>query len=87
MCIRDRRWDRASAQRAIDFFPAVLRHTKGKYAGRPFELLGWEQFVVGSIFGLSLIHIYHYTYAPTKKRTRNNKGPAYTSTTAMTGIV
>jgi phage terminase large subunit-like protein len=44
-------WDRATAQRAIDFFPAVLRHSKGQYAKLPFELLDWEQFVIGSIFG------------------------------------
>jgi phage terminase large subunit-like protein len=48
---RGLRWDRATAQRAIDFFPAVLRHSKGQYAGQPFELLAWEQFVIGSIFG------------------------------------
>ena len=48
---RGLRWDRAAAQRALDFFPAVLRHSKGQLAGQPFELLDWEEFVVGSIFG------------------------------------
>ena len=48
---RGLRWDPATAQRALDFFPAVLRHSKGQYAGQPFELLDWEAFVVGLLFG------------------------------------
>ncbi len=44
-------WDLPTALRAIDFFPAVLRHSKGYLAGQPFELLDWEKFVVGSLFG------------------------------------
>ena len=53
--VRGLRWDRATAQRAIDFFPAVLRHSKGQYAKQPFELLDWEQFVIGSIFGWKIM--------------------------------
>lgn len=48
---RGLRWDRESAMRAIDFFPAVLRHSKGQFAGEPFDLLDWQKFVIGSIFG------------------------------------
>jgi len=70
---RGLRWDRASAQRAIDFFPAVLRHTKGKYAGRPFELLGWEQFVVGSIFGWKLGEIRRFRTAFVSTARKNGK--------------
>jgi phage terminase large subunit-like protein len=44
-------WDREAALRAIQFFPAVLRHSKGRLAGQPFDLLPWQRFVVGSIFG------------------------------------
>jgi phage terminase large subunit-like protein len=44
-------WDRAAAERAIEFFRVVLRHSKGQFAGQPFALLPWEKFVVGSIFG------------------------------------
>lgn len=47
-------FDREKAERAIDFFPAVLRHSKGQYAGQPFELMGWQKFVIGSIFGWML---------------------------------
>lgn len=44
-------WDRAKAERAIRFFPSVLRLAEGQHAGQPFELSPWEQFIVGSLFG------------------------------------
>lgn len=44
-------WDQAAADRAIDFFPAVLSITEGAKAGQPFVLLPWHLFVVGSIYG------------------------------------
>ena len=44
-------WDRDSAERAIGFFPAVLTVTAGAAAGKPFDLLPWHVFVVGSLFG------------------------------------
>jgi phage terminase large subunit-like protein len=44
-------WDQASADRAIDFFPAVLSITEGAKVGQPFHLLPWHLFVVGSIYG------------------------------------
>ena len=48
---RGLRWDQADADRAIAFFPAVLRHSKGQFAGTPFALLPWQRFVIGSLFG------------------------------------
>jgi len=44
-------WDRIKAERAIRFFPAVLRLAEGQHAGEPFDLQTWEQFIVGSLFG------------------------------------
>jgi phage terminase large subunit-like protein len=44
-------FDAAAAQHAIDFFPMVLRHYKGEWAGQSIELEAWEQFVVGAAFG------------------------------------
>jgi phage terminase large subunit-like protein len=44
-------WDADAAQRAIDFFPDVLRLAEGEYAGKPFDLQPWQQFIVGSLFG------------------------------------
>lgn len=70
---RGLRWDREAAQRAIDFFPTVLRHTKGQYAGQPFELLDWEAFVVGSIFGWKLGEIRRFRTAFVSTARKNGK--------------
>jgi phage terminase large subunit-like protein len=48
---RGLKWDQAEADRAIDFFPAVLSITEGAKVGKPFSLLPWHLFVVGSIYG------------------------------------
>lgn len=43
-------FDRAAAQRAIDFY-GFLRHSKGEWAGRPFALEPWQQFAIWCLFG------------------------------------
>lgn len=48
------RWDVAAAEKAIGFL-RLLRHYKGEFAGRPFEPLPWQCFVVGSLFGWRLL--------------------------------
>lgn len=57
--LRDRRdakrlgihFDRDAAQRILDFFPRFLRHSKGEWAGQPFELEPWQQFRLWNVFG------------------------------------
>ncbi|MCG3136055.1 MAG: hypothetical protein HMLKMBBP_03852 [Planctomycetes bacterium] len=45
-------FDAAAADQACDFFPAYLRHVKGDFAGRPFELLPWQRdLIVRPLFG------------------------------------
>ncbi|UMS15530.1 terminase large subunit [Escherichia coli] len=44
-------WDAESVQRAIDFFAKVLKLNGGEHEGKPFILLPWQCFIVGSIFG------------------------------------
>jgi phage terminase large subunit-like protein len=45
-------FDKEQADRAVSFFPKVLRHYMGRsWAGKPIELEPWQQFVVGSLFG------------------------------------
>ncbi len=44
-------FDRTAAERAVGFFRDVLRLNGGEFEGQPFELLDWQQFVVGSLFG------------------------------------
>jgi len=44
-------WTTDAAQRAINFFPDVLRLFEGDHANKPFVLQPWQQFIVGSLFG------------------------------------
>lgn len=44
-------WDLEKADRAIRFFPAVLRLNGGEFENVPFDLLDWQAFIVGSLFG------------------------------------
>lgn len=44
-------WDLAAANKAIRFYRTVLKLNGGEFEGLPFELLPWQKFVVGSIFG------------------------------------
>lgn len=48
---KDLRFDEETATRAIDFFPDMLRFTKGEHKGKPFVLQPWQCFIVGSLFG------------------------------------
>jgi phage terminase large subunit-like protein len=47
---RGLRFDEKAATVAIEFF-GLLKHSKGKCAGKPFVLSPWQQFIVGSLFG------------------------------------
>ncbi|WP_274609099.1 terminase large subunit [Mesorhizobium sp. L-8-10] len=44
-------WRPELAARAIEFPPAVLSITAGAHEGRPFNLLPWQVFCSGSLFG------------------------------------
>jgi len=44
-------FDEAAADRAAEFFPLFMRHTKGPMAGKPFELLPWQSQIVRDLFG------------------------------------
>lgn len=48
--LRGLRFDRARAQRVIDFF-AFLRHSKGEWAGQQFVLAPWQQAMTWILFG------------------------------------
>lgn len=48
-------WKPEVAQRAIDFYPAVLSITAGAKAGAPFNLLPWTMFCTGSLFGWHMV--------------------------------
>lgn len=44
-------WDVAESERAQGFYADVLKLNGGDFEGKPFELLPWQKFVVGSLFG------------------------------------
>ena len=44
-------WDVEAANKAIRFYRQVLKLNGGEYEGQPFELLAWQKFIVGSLFG------------------------------------
>lgn len=44
-------YDQHEAAEGIAFFEEVLKLNGGQYEGKPFLLLPWQSFVVGSIFG------------------------------------
>lgn len=44
-------FDAELADRAAAFFPIYLRHTVGRWMGRPFELAPWQAAIVRMLFG------------------------------------
>ncbi|AEK63192.1 terminase large subunit [Collimonas fungivorans] len=44
-------WDLEAAQHAIGFFEDVLCLNGGQFEGKPFEVLPWQAFVIGCLFG------------------------------------
>ena len=45
-------FDERAAKRAISFFERYLRHSKGRWAGKPFLLMDWQKYeVIGPLFG------------------------------------
>jgi phage terminase large subunit-like protein len=44
-------FDSGAATNAVEFFPDMLHHIKGKLAGQPYELNPWERDVVLTLFG------------------------------------
>lgn len=49
--IRGLFFDKEAADRAIGFFGDVLRLNGGEFEGVPYDLLPWQAFIVGSLFG------------------------------------
>lgn len=39
------------AERALAFFPEMLRHVEGEMAGKPFALETWQKAIVANLFG------------------------------------
>ena len=44
-------YDEAKADRAVNFIQC-LKHTKGRWAGKPFELIAWQEQIIRDLFGI-----------------------------------
>ncbi|MEF9960854.1 MAG: terminase, partial [Niameybacter sp.] len=44
-------YDEAKADKAVNFIQC-LKHTKGRWAGKPFELIAWQEQIVRDLFGI-----------------------------------
>lgn len=44
-------WDLPAAREACAYFEEVLHLNGGAFEGQPFKLLGWQAFVIGSLYG------------------------------------
>ncbi len=44
-------YDKAAADYAVNFIQC-LSHTKGKWAGQPFQLIDWQEQIIRDIFGI-----------------------------------
>ena len=47
---KDSRYDKAAADFAVMFIESLC-HTKGTWAGKPFELIDWQEQIIRDIFG------------------------------------
>lgn len=48
---KDSHYDKAAADYAMDFI-RCLSHTKGTWAGKPFELIQWQEQIIRDVFGI-----------------------------------
>ena len=44
-------FDLSAAEKACRFFPKILRHSKGEWAGLAFDLEPWQAFFVWCLYG------------------------------------
>ena len=44
-------YDATKADFAVEFIQN-LRHTKGRWAGKPFELIDWQERIIRDLFGI-----------------------------------
>lgn len=47
---KDSRYDKAAADFAVAFIESLC-HTKGTWAGKPFELIDWQEHIIRDLFG------------------------------------
>ena len=50
---KDSHYDKAAADYAVMFIESLC-HTKGTWAGQPFELIDWQEQIIRDLFGIPL---------------------------------
>ena len=48
--LKDSVYDKAAADYAVAFIESLC-HTKGTWAGKPFELIDWQEQIIRDLFG------------------------------------
>ena len=48
---KDSRYDAEAADYAVNFIQC-LSHTKGTWAGKPFDLIPWQEQIIRDVFGI-----------------------------------
>ena len=48
---KDSHYDKAAADYAVNFIECLC-HTKGTWAGKPFELIDWQEQIIRDVFGV-----------------------------------
>ena len=65
-------FDPKKAEHVIEFFQDWLRHSKGRFAGKPFALLEWQQEMLAELFGWMRVdndlRRYRMAYVSTAKK-------------------
>ena len=67
-------YNKRKADFAVAFIQA-LHHTKGRWAGKPFQLLGWQEKIVRDLFGTIKADGYRQfttAYVETPRKSRAN---------------
>ena len=49
--VEESHYDKAKADHAVNFIQC-LRHTKGRWANKPFQLLSWQEQIIRDLFGV-----------------------------------
>ena len=49
--LKDCRYDKDAADYAVSFIESLC-HTKGTWAGKPFELIDWQEQIIRDLFGI-----------------------------------
>ena len=66
-------YDKAKADFAVEFIEC-LKHTKGIWAGKPFELIDWQEQIVRDLFGIVKPNGYRqFNYAYNELTKKNGK--------------